>query len=45
MIPLDIPSALPVDWPIALAQGVRPPQTQADIIEVNSHAGAHFVLS
>ena len=45
MIPLDILSALPVDWLIALAQGVRPPQTQADIIEVNSHAGAHLVPS
>jgi hypothetical protein len=43
MIPLDIPSALPVDWPTAFAQGIHPPQTQADIIEVNSHAGAQFV--
>jgi len=43
MIPLDIPSALPVDWPTAMAQNVHPPQTQADIIEVNSHAGAQFV--
>jgi len=43
MIPLDIPSVLPLDWPTALAQGIHPPQTQADIIEVNSHAGAQFV--
>lgn len=43
MIPLDIPSVLPVDWPTALAQGIHPPQTQADIIEVNLHAGAQFV--
>ncbi|KAF8265775.1 hypothetical protein EI94DRAFT_1734777 [Lactarius quietus] len=43
MIPLDIPSTLPVDWPTAIAQNIHPPQTQADIIEVNSHAGAQFV--
>ncbi|KAI9444668.1 hypothetical protein H4582DRAFT_1910428 [Lactarius indigo] len=43
MIPLDIPSVLPLDWPTAIAQGIQPPQTQADIIEVNSHAGAQFV--
>jgi hypothetical protein len=41
--PLDIPSAYPVDWPTAMAQGIHTPQTQADIIEVNSHAGAQFV--
>lgn len=41
--PLDIPSVLPVDWPTAMAQGVHTAQTQADIIEVNSHAGAQFV--
>ena len=43
MIPLDIPATLPVDWPTAHAQGIHPPQTQADIIEVNTHACAHFV--
>ena len=43
MTPLDIPSAYPVDWPTAMAQGIHTPQTQADIIEVNSHAGAQFV--
>ena len=43
MVPLDIPSALPVDWPTAMAQGISTSQTQADIIEVNSHAGAQFV--
>lgn len=43
MIPLDIPSTLPVDWPTAVAEGVHTAQTQADIIEVNSHAVAQFV--
>ena len=43
VIPLDIPSQLPPDWPTAIEQGIHTPQTQADIIEVNSHAGAQFV--
>ncbi|KAI0308340.1 hypothetical protein B0F90DRAFT_1807544 [Multifurca ochricompacta] len=42
-IPLGIPPMLPVDRPAALAQGITWGQTQADIIEVNSHAGAQFV--
>jgi hypothetical protein len=44
-IPLAIPDDLPVDRPTALAQGQSWGQTQADIIEVNSHAGAQFVDS
>ncbi|KAI9507819.1 hypothetical protein F5148DRAFT_1201960 [Russula earlei] len=43
MIPLISPPDLPVDRPTALAQGISWGQTQADIIEVNSHAGAKFV--
>lgn len=43
VIPLVIPDDLPVDWPTALAQGINWGQTRADIIEVNSHAGAQFV--
>jgi hypothetical protein len=42
-IPLAIPNDLPVDRPTALAQGISWGQTQADIIEVNEHAGAQFV--
>ena len=29
-------------WPTALAQGIHPLQTQADIIEVNSYPSAHL---
>jgi hypothetical protein len=43
MIPLDIPSELPIDRPTALARNISWGQTQADIIEVNSHPGAQFV--
>jgi hypothetical protein len=42
-IPLVVPPGLPVDRPAALAQGISWGQTQADIIEVNSHLGARFV--
>ncbi len=43
MTPLQCPSDLPVDRPAALAQGISRGQTQADIIEVNSHSSAQLV--
>ncbi|KAI0275292.1 hypothetical protein BC834DRAFT_840152 [Gloeopeniophorella convolvens] len=43
IIPLVIPQTLPPDRPTALAQGITWGQTQEDIREVNSHAGAQFV--
>jgi len=42
-IPLSIPPDLHIDRPTALALGISWGQTQADIVEVNSHAGAQFV--
>jgi hypothetical protein len=43
VIPLQTPTNLPVDRPTALAQGISWGETQADIIEVNSHSSAEFV--
>jgi hypothetical protein len=43
MTPLQCPPDLPVDRPAALAQGISWGQTQADIIEVNSHSSAQLV--
>jgi hypothetical protein len=43
MTPLQTPPDLPVDRPAALAQGISWGQTQADIIEVNSHSSTQFV--
>ncbi|KAI0053416.1 hypothetical protein FA95DRAFT_1579522 [Auriscalpium vulgare] len=40
IVPLAIPPTLPVDRAQALALGITRGQTQADIIEVNSHLGA-----
>lgn len=41
--PLQVPADLLVDRPTALAQGISWGQTQADLIEVNSHLSAQFV--
>jgi hypothetical protein len=43
IIPPSVLSNLPVDRPTALQQDISWGQTQADIIEVNSHASAQFV--
>lgn len=45
VVPLAIPPQLPVDRAQALAHGITRGQTQADIIEVNSHLSAKFVPS
>ena len=43
MTPLQCPSNIPPDRPTALEHGISWGQTQADIIEVNSHTSAQLV--